>query len=133
MADDREKMIDDTFKWLTTEHGPTVEAFGRVPDESLKAKMIADVRDRIGKWYDERTQAESIKDEFSRENKMLLAGARAETDVQEIMWTAVKANERLDGKPQRGSMSQQEYAKKLRDELRARTSPGKHQDHDRER
>jgi hypothetical protein len=133
MADDREKMIDDTFKWLTTEHGPTVEAFGRVPDESLKEKMIGDVRARIGKWYDEHSQAEWIKDEFTRENKTVLAGARVETDVQGIMWKAVKANERLDGKPERGSLSPEVYAKKLRDDLNAKTPQGHQQDHDRER
>ncbi len=133
MADDKEHLIDVAFKPFTTEHGPTAEAFGRVPNPELKEKMIADVRARLDQWYNEHSAAETIKDDFSRKNKLGLVGARVETDIQEIMWKAVKANERLDGKPERGSLSPEAYARKLREDLKARTDQEKPRDLDRER
>ena len=47
--------------------------------------------------------------------------------------SAVKANERLDGKPEQGSLSPEKYAQKMRDQLSAKMQQGRQQDHDRER
>jgi hypothetical protein len=42
-------------------------------------------------------------------------------------------NERSDGNPGQGSVSREEYAKKLSEDLKAKTAQGHQQDHDRER
>jgi hypothetical protein len=47
--------------------------------------------------------------------------------------SVVKANEPLDGKPERGSLSPEEYAKKMRNQPRAKMQQGRQEDHDRER
>jgi hypothetical protein len=125
---DRDREIEANYKNMIGDDEVVQKAFGGIRDAGIKAKVEADLRQRLGQWHDQKKEAGGAAKDFTLGGKHRPLAEQLSIDIDRIIDRGVKADERLDGKPER-----EEHAKKLRDDLKAKTPHGPQQDHDRER
>ena len=125
---DRDREIDANYRNMMGDDEVVQKAFGGIRDAGIKAKVEADLRQRLGQWHDQKKEVGGAAKDFTLGGKHRPLAEQLSIDIDRIIGRGVKADERLDGKPER-----EEHAKKLRDDLKAKTPQGPQQDHDRER
>ena len=146
MASEKERMVDDALgkeervkerDWKDFEGRFSRVVLERYRDrlDSLPAEKQVDVIDRLRQRFREYENDPDVNNEkqivpfFGKWQESI---DKHWADSDRIVYDAVKA-EKAGEKQERGSMSPEEYAKKLSDDFKAKTAQGHQQDHDRER